>query len=138
MAKQSPQRKAQVASYFVMTRKGTFRPAQHTTNQCKEPGWPEYAYELRMVFRGDMQLDRDGFIVDHADIHEMVVNLGLAGSCEQFSTRILTALDSFMSNSGIPMLACRCIVRAIDPNAPAWLERLHIYREAPPEAVKLL
>lgn len=125
-------------SFFVMTRRGLFRPASHTQNQCKEPGWPEYSYELRMVFRGDMALDESGFIVDHAEIDSMIQELRLTGSCEEFTTRILHSLDKFMSSAGIPMVGCRCIVRATDPNSPAWLERLHIAPQAPQEAVRLL
>lgn len=132
------QQSRRTRSYFVMTRRGTFRPTHYTSNQCKEPGWPEYSYELRMVFRGEMDLDKDGFIVDHAEINHMIQKMQLTGSCEKFTIAILGSLDKFMSSANIPMVACRCIVRATDPNTPAWLERLHIAPAAPAEVVRLL
>lgn len=125
-------------SYFIMNRTGLFRPAAHTPNQCKEPGWPEYSYNLRMVFDGSMKLDRNDFIVDHAQVDKLVHELGLKGSCEDMTTRVLTALDAFMSARGINLLACRCTIRATDPNAPAWLERIHIANSAPSEVSRLL
>lgn len=125
-------------SYFIMTRTGLFRPAEQTSNQCKEPGWPEYSYNLRMVFDGALKLDRNDFIVDHAQIDTMVRGLGLKGSCEDMTTRVLEALDAFMHERGIPMVACRCIIRATDPNAPAWLERVHVANGAHVEALRLL
>lgn len=130
--------KVPARSYFLMTRRGTFKPGRMTHNQCKEPGYSEYTYELRMVFDGAVKLDADAFIVDHQKIDEMVRGLGLAGSCEEFTTRILTALDSFMDAAGIPMLACRCTVKAVDPNAPAFLERIHIANGAPAEVTRVL
>lgn len=125
-------------SYFLMTRRGNFKPAKMTHNQCKEPGYSEYTYELRMVFDGAVTLDPNAFIVDHQKIHDMITALGLAGSCEEFTTRILTALDGFMDAAGIPMLACRCTVKAVDPNAPAFLERIHIAEGAPAEVTRVL
>lgn len=125
-------------SYFLMTRRGSFKPAHSTPNQCKEPGYSEYNYELRMVFDGNVPLDRNNFIVDHGKIDAMVRDLGLIGSCEDMTARILTALDAFMDAAGIPMLACRCIVKAVDPNAPAFLERIHISEAAPREVTRVL
>lgn len=125
-------------SYFLMTRRGNFKPARTTHNQCKEPGYMEYTYELRMVFDGAVKLDTNAFIVDHQAIHDMVTELGLAGSCEEITARILTALDTFMALEGIPMLACRCTVKPVDPNAPAYLERIHIAEGAPAEVSRVL
>ena len=125
-------------AYFIMNRVGTFRPAHTTANQCKEPGWPEYSYNLRMVFDGNMKLDKNDFIVDHAQVDAMVRELGLTGSCEDIGTRVLNALDAFMAERKIPMVACRCVIRATDPNAPAWLERVHVSDPKHVEAMRLL
>lgn len=140
----APLRKARVAdaqparAYFIMNRVGTFRPSQASQNQCKEPGWPEYSYNLRMVFDGATKLDQNDFIIDHAQVDAMVRGLGLKGSCEDMTTRVLNALDQFMAERGIPMVACRCIIRATDPNSPAWLERVHVSSAAHVEALRLL
>lgn len=125
-------------AYFIMNRNGLFRPAETTSNQCKEPGWPEYAYSLRMVFDGSMKLDKNDFIVDHAEVDRLVRELGLKGSCEDMTLRILTALDAFMAKRGIPMVACRCVVRPTDPNAPSWMERVHVASREHVEALRLL
>lgn len=127
-----------VRSYFVMNRTGRFKPSHNSANQCKAPGWPEYVYTLRMVFPGDMKLDANDFIIDHAEVNDMVVKLAAAGSCEDMSRAILTALDKFMANKGIPMVACKCTIRPTDPEAPAWLERIHISPSAHVEALRLL
>lgn len=130
--------RAPARSYFLMTRRGRFKPSHATNNQCKEPGYSEYNYELRMVFDGNVKLDASHFIVDHAQIDTLVRELGLVGSCEDMTARILTALDGFMEAAGIPMLACRCTVKAVDPNAPAFLERIHIAEGAPQEVTRVL
>lgn len=129
---------APARSYFIMNRTGVFRPSRSTTNQCKEQGWPEYAYSLRMVFPGDMKLDPNDFIVDHADIDQLVQTLRPPGSCEDMARTILTALDAFMAERKIPILACKCVIRPTDPTAPAWLERIHIASGAHVEAMRLL
>lgn len=125
-------------SYFVMNRIGRFTPAQFSSNQCKAPGYPEYQYALRMVFPGDMKLDSHDFIVDHAEIHAMVTKMALSGSCEDMTTLILRALDRFMTEHKIPMVACKCTIRPTDPEAPAWLERIHVAPGAHVEALRLL
>jgi hypothetical protein len=125
-------------SFYIMNRTGLFRPSHTTPNQCKEPGWPEYAYALRMVFPGDMKLNHNDFIVDHAEVDKLVKGLTNVGSCEDITRAILTALDQFMASRKLPMLACRCTVRATDPNAPAWLERIHVHPTAPADALRLL
>jgi len=125
-------------AYFIMNRTGSYRPSQMTSNQCKEPGWPEYTYALKMIFPGDMKLDANDFIVDHAEVDSMVRALAPKGSCEDMSARILTALDQFMHSRGIPMVACKCVIRPSDPTAPAWMERIHVTSGAHVEALRLL
>jgi hypothetical protein len=125
-------------SYFVMNRVGRFTPAHHTSNQCKAPGYPEYTYMLRMVFPGDMKLDANGFIIDHAQVNDMVVKLAATGSCEDMARVILTALDQFMTAKRIPLVACKCIIRPTDPDAPAWMERIHVAPGSHVEALRLL
>lgn len=129
---------APARSYFIMNRVGTFRPSAPTPNQCKEPGWPEYSYSLRMIFPGNMKLDANDFIIDHAEVDTLVRALAPKGSCEDMSARILTALDQFMHGKGIPMIACKCVIRPTDPNAPAWMERIHVSSGAHVEALRLL
>jgi len=125
-------------SYFIMNRTGVFRPSEMTSNQCKEPGWPEYTYALRMVFPGDMKLDHNDFIIDHAEVDAMVRKLAPKGSCEDMSARILDALHELMAKKNLPMVACKCVIRPSDPTAPAWMERVHVADNAHVEALRLL
>lgn len=41
---------AERRSYWIMTRRGTYRPHAMSTNQCKEDGWVEYRRSTRAVF----------------------------------------------------------------------------------------
>lgn len=105
--------------FFIMTRKGSFRPAKFTNNQCKEPGQTTYNYVLKMVFPKDVEMDSHHFIVDHADVDKMITHLVLEGSCEQMHKRICKAVREFFELRKRDLYGFKCTIvpDVVDPVA---------------------
>lgn len=117
-------------SYFVMNRTGKFYPAKMTPNQCKAPGHSQYNYHLRMVFAGDAKLDQNNFLLDHQEVDDLVQGMMLKGSCEEMNQKITARLAKLMGAKAIPMVACKCTIRPMIPDGPAWLEFVTLPEEA--------
>lgn len=117
--------------FFIMTRKGSFRPAKHTSNQCKEPGQMVYNYSLTMVFPKDVKMDSHHFIVDHAKVDNLITSLSLEGSCEQMHKRICEAVRSFFSHLQRDLLGFRCIIVPDVAEAVAVLSYIYIKEDHP-------
>lgn len=81
--------------YFVMTRKGQFKPSHDTNNQCVKVGKQIYDYELKLLFEGNVELDDNGFIIRHEEIDELIQKMELSGSCEQMNLQISKEISQF-------------------------------------------
>jgi hypothetical protein len=108
-------------TFYVMTRKGQFRTAYYTQNQCKVEGHRQYTYHLRFVFDGSAKLDENSFLIDHADIDRAIQGLELAGSCEEMHKQISKKLVPMLERKKLPLLACKCTIYP-EQYAVAFLE----------------
>lgn len=95
-------------SFYILTRRGIFRPSEFTNNQCKEYGWKEYHYQIAVVV--DSHLDRDGFIIDHQRIDNMIQGMKLSGSCEQMHNSICSDLQQLLTGHDVNLYACKTII----------------------------
>lgn len=112
-----------MSSFFIMNRTGEFEPKFSTDNQCKVAGHTKYHYHLKLVFDGKCKLNADQFIIDHQLIDDLVTQLGLAGSCEEMHLHIRRELIPMLTKDhGLPLLACKCVIRPTKKDGAAWLE----------------
>ena len=67
---------------------GVCEALNSSANQCKDIGHSNYSYQVRVTV-GD-KLDKDGFIIDHQDIHDAVdrVFKGKMTSCEKLGLKV--------------------------------------------------
>src|SRR5579885_2190456 len=108
-------------NYFIMYRRGQFHPSVMTNNQCGVMGVPEYYYSLKLVFDGDLKLDKDDFIIDHQVLDDIIQGLKLSSSCEDMQRKICEALTPFLvEERGLPLLGIRVEIHAGDRDAPGW------------------
>lgn len=110
-------------NYFIMYRRGEFHPSVMTNNQCGVKGVDKYFYSLKMLFDGDLQLDKDDFIVDHQMIDDIICSMKLSGSCEDMQRNIVAAIEPFLADEKeLPLLGVRCELHAGDKDSPGWME----------------
>lgn len=111
--------------YFVMHRVGTYK-TQPTPNGCRSVVQKDFNYEFKMLFPGDMILNKDSQILDHSHIDAMVRKLKPKGSCEQMHLTIMKALPLFMERKKITLAAYKATIRpVIKPGEhvpPAFME----------------
>ena len=88
-------------SKYTMHRRGTFRAAYVTENQCAFPGAEKYTYRVTAHFPSNSHLNAKHFLIDHQDIDDVVHSLKLAGSCEQMERQITHAIVSHLFTVGL-------------------------------------
>lgn len=81
---------------------GRVKMSRHTANQCKARGHEWYDYHI-CVSCPDGNLDKDGYVVDHHYIHNMVVELfkTTTGSCEQLANLLGRGIEDFLRVKGV-------------------------------------
>lgn len=109
-------------SFYVMNRRGSFKPQMHTDNQCAKPGHEEYHYHIRLMFDGDQPLDHQQFIIDHQDVDDFIKKLGLVGSCEEMHTLLKLELPEFMKERSLSFVAYKATIQPFKPAGTAWLD----------------
>lgn len=98
--------------FYIITRSGIFIPSEFTGNQCKEVGHKSYNYHIKMVFlREEVDLNKEGYVVDHAEIGDLIHYLHLSGSCEEMHLKIHEALKNFFELKGIEFHGYRCTIQ---------------------------
>jgi hypothetical protein len=76
-----------------------------------------------MAFVGtESSLDSNGFLIDHADIDNMIHNLLLNGSCEEMHLMIRNGLATLMVDNNVPMVAYKSIIRPVNPEGAAYMK----------------
>ena len=85
---------------LTLNRKGICKTTGKSSNQCKSVGHSKYEYEAKI--RVLPKLDKDGFIIDHIEIHEAIENVfkGKMDSCERLGLRITYALEKLCLSKG--------------------------------------
>lgn len=84
-----------MTSFYIMTRNGQFIRSKDTPNQCVKVGKQIYEYEIKLLFHGNIELDKNGFIVKHEEIDEIIQKLNLSGSCEEMHKTLSKAISQF-------------------------------------------
>lgn len=114
-------------NYFIMYRRGEFHPSVMSSNQCGVEGVPTYFYSLKLVFDGDLKLNKDDFIVDHQVLDDIIQGLTLTSSCEDMQRAICSAITPFLSEKlELPLLGIRVEIHAGDRDAPGWMEYISL------------
>ncbi len=79
---------------FILTRKGQFTTTSKSNNQCKEPGYHDYYYEIRV--KCGAKLDNQGFVIDTRLLEEIVLEaVRKMDSCERLC--LLTAQALYLN-----------------------------------------
>jgi hypothetical protein len=128
--------------FFTMTRKGTLHPSKRTSNQCKQPEHSEYFYVVNIVFRGDVPLDKNKFIVKHEELDAAIRNSFTNGSCEEMHLIIRQKIRAFFKakklTSYIVAFKCTIYPTLSDITDGAFISCVHIMKGAPKEVGLLL
>lgn len=82
-----------VESELIINRKGLVEIYNNTSNQCRSQEWHLYRYGVKA--HTSTKLNKDGFIIDHVLIHEVVEQtIKESGSCEEICLRINKVLTT--------------------------------------------
>jgi hypothetical protein len=117
-------------NFFTMTRRGSLVPEKPTKNQCKAPGHKQYYYEVKIVFSGLVDLDKNGFIVKHEDLDAAIKNGPVGGSCEQMHLDIRERLHAFFKKKKLTLYVkgfkCTIYPTLSDTNEGAFMSCIFI------------
>lgn len=85
---------------LTINRFGVFHVNGHTKTQCKSPGWEDYRYHIKLTVE-HTNLDKNGFIIDHHELHRLLVIGVTEGnkppSCERMVVRIRDVVEEVFS-----------------------------------------
>lgn len=110
---------------YVMTRKGSFTPTEHTNNQCKAKMHLAYTYVIKIAFTGKAQLDKKDFLIEHEAIDAQIQKTKLKGSCERMAAVITDSLLALLTKAGLPVAILKTTIHPVE-NPPAFMEHLYI------------
>lgn len=94
--------------FYVMQRRGTFIPENHTDNQCGIEGVGDYAYQVVCLL--SPKLDSMGFCIDHNDLDEAIQSTEVQGSCEEMQRIIYRAVKKELNKKQSKLLAYSCVI----------------------------
>lgn len=110
---------------YVMTRKGTFTPTEHTNNQCKAFTHRTYNYVIKVAFTGKAKLDKKDFLIEHEAIDAQIQRTKLKGSCERMAAVITDSLLALFIKADLPIAILKTTIHPVE-NPPAFMEHLYI------------
>lgn len=116
---------------LIINRKGVCKATNSSHNQCKDVGHSMYTYHVRVTV-GD-RLDKDGFIIDHQDIHEAVdrVFKGQMSSCEKLGLKVAKSVAKATKAHGCDLkeVYVKIHPQSEDPQEEimAFMEIIHEY-----------
>jgi len=129
-------------NFFTMTRRGHIVPKKSTKNQCKTQGHKKYFYEVKIVFSGLVELDKNGFIVKHEDLDKAIKASPAVGSCEQVHLDLRERLHRFFAdkklNWYVKGFKCTIYPTLSDINEGAFMSCIYVKNGSSPEVVGLL
>lgn len=105
---------------YIMHRRGWLRNIKPSQNQCKAHHHDEYHYHI--IIACSEELDDNGFIIDHQDIADALIELTMAGSCELMHNQIFKVVKNLLENTPTELYAYKCILSPTLPNGPAYME----------------
>jgi len=85
---------------FTLNRLGVVTSNHSSSNQCKDFGWKDYRYEVRITCTD--KLDNDDFVIEHSRIHDEVARVfQTMGSCERLCLNIERAILKLVQSHGV-------------------------------------
>jgi len=87
-------------NFPLITRIGIINATTQTNNQCRAVGHKTYYYEVAVLFKEDVTLDENKFIIDHQLIDDAVQQVQI-DSCEVMSKTILDNVQALLCGKGI-------------------------------------
>jgi hypothetical protein len=105
---------------FIMNRSGLFDLFNKSTNQCKAIGHRIFSYSVRIT-AGD-KLDKDGFIIDHQIIDNLIQSDVEANSCELIAKSIAISLNELLISEDVAVIEIHVVIKPIGPNVHAYME----------------
>jgi hypothetical protein len=77
----------EIMKELILVRSGMAKVATVADNQCRDKGWTDYDYTLKV--HASCKLDKDGFIIDHSILHAAIMQAFTSmGSCEELCMSI--------------------------------------------------
>lgn len=129
-------------NFFTMTRRGSLVPDKRTKNQCKQAGHERYFYEVKIVFSGLVELNKDGFIVKHEDLDAAIQKAPAIGSCEEMHLDIRERLHAFFKRKSLTTYVkgfkCTIYPTLADINEGAFMSCVFVDGINSPEVIGLL
>lgn len=118
-----------VKRQLVLHKHSTIHTSAATLNQCKDVGHKAYNYEIEITC-GE-QLDTNGFIIDHSEIHHVIEGVinNQMGSCEELSIRAEEAVLHKMNQYGCELQRLVFSIKPVDSNA--WIRVEAEYKREP-------
>lgn len=91
-------------SYLRINRFGTTLTNDTSPNQCKDVGHKQYRYHVTVTCHSK-NLDEQGFIVDHLDLHDtMQKDMAKISSCEETVVKCAESIDRLCTNKGVNVI----------------------------------
>ena len=107
---------------YHINRMGVFTTNKEAYNQCKDVGHTRYGYTIRVTVAD--QLDDDGFIIDHADIHtagQRAFNKGIS-SCEMMCRDVALSVAKACKKNGCIVLKIYVQIKPEGSDVFAFME----------------
>lgn len=85
-------------------REGYFKSGGSTPTQCTKEGWAAYKYQITV--EADYHLDQSGFLIDHNEVHECIVQwakINTTKSCEVCLKDICLVVSELLLEYGVKL-----------------------------------
>lgn len=110
------------STVFKINRSGVVKTNHTSKNQCKDVGHKKYEYEAKVTVGS--KLDKDGFVIDHADIHKAVEKLFKKGisSCEMMAHQAAMAIVKACKKHGCKVKKVYVKIKPVGADVKAFME----------------
>lgn len=109
---------------YRINRTGTVKTSHTSKNQCKDIGHTKYTYDVQVTVGA--KLDKDGFVIDHTTIDDIMKKLFKKGisSCELMCNRAAKAIIKACKKHGCQVKTVYVKIKPDGPDVLAFMETI--------------
>jgi len=107
---------------YTINRMGVVSTNHKSHNQCKDVGHKKFEYHARV--KVGPKLDKDGFVIDHKDIHAAIEKRFFDGisSCEEMCRVSAEAIVKACKNHGCKVINVYLRIKPVGKGVMAFME----------------
>ena len=107
---------------YTVNRKGNIKTNLVSGNQCKDVGHTSYKYEAKVTVSD--KLDKDGFVIDHSEIHNAVEHVfkNKMTSCEKLALSCAKRIIKMCKKHGCVVLDVYVKIMPVGKDVMAFME----------------